>query len=169
MNFLKLRNLQNIQWPQPNQLALTCNLKLTIFKIKLAFYQQYRKKIIKQEHSAFIVACFSIYILCVALNDVNWPAHSFQFMEWQNLGIRNTKASYMCPKCFLKIFGKPNNYHFYFPNFLKFCNNISHKLLRPSHSLEKFLEILKWFALQKQIRPLPLLLNVAASSKSWSR
>ena len=48
----------------------------------------------------------------------------------------------MCPKYFFKIVGKPNNYQFYLPNFLKFCDNISHKLLKTSKFLEKFLEIL---------------------------
>ena len=43
----------------------------------------------------------------------------------------------MYPKCFLKIAGKSNNCRFYLPNFLKFCDNISHKLLRPSQSIEK--------------------------------
>ena len=32
--------------------------------------------------------------------------------------------------------------------------NISHKLLRPSQFLEKFMEILEWFTLPKQIRSL---------------
>ena len=44
----------------------------------------------------------------------------------------------MCPRYFLKIAGKPNNYQFYLPNFLKFCDNISHKLLRPTKFLGKF-------------------------------
>ena len=44
----------------------------------------------------------------------------------------------MFPKSFLKIAGKPNNFQFYLPNFLKFCDNISHKLLRPSQFLEIF-------------------------------
>ena len=48
-----------------NQLGITWNLKLTIFKKKLAFHLQNReKKIIKQKHSAFIVAYFKIYIAC---------------------------------------------------------------------------------------------------------
>ena len=55
----------------------------------------------------------------------------------------------MCPKCFLKLAGKPNNYQFYLPNFRKFCDNISHKLLRPSQFVEKFLEIVEWSTLQK--------------------
>ena len=42
----------------------------------------------------------------------------------------------MCPKCFLKIAGKANHYQFYLPNFLKFCHNISHKLLRPTQFLK---------------------------------
>ena len=43
---------------------------------------------------------------------------------------------------FLKITGKQNNHQFDLPNFLKYCDNISHKLLRLSQSLEKILEIL---------------------------
>ena len=39
-------------------------------------------------------------------------------------------SQFMCPKCFLKTAGKPNNYQFYLPNFIKFFDNISHKLLR---------------------------------------
>ena len=38
---------------------------------------------------------------------------------------------------FSRISGKPNNYQFYLPNFHKFCDNISHKLLRPSKFLQK--------------------------------
>ena len=45
---------------------------------------------------------------------------------------------------FLKITGKQNNHQFDLPNFLKYCDNISHKLLRLSQSLEKILEILEW-------------------------
>ena len=61
----------------------------------------------------------------------------------------------MFPKCFLKIAREPNNYQFYLPKFLKFCENILHKLLGPSQCLEKFIEVLEWSTLQKQIRPLP--------------
>ena len=43
----------------------------------------------------------------------------------------------MCPRSFLKIVRKPNNYQFYLANFLKFCDNILHKLLRPTQFLEK--------------------------------
>ena len=71
----------------------------------------------------------------------------------------------MCSKCILEIVGKSNNYQFYLPIFLKFCDNISHKLLRSSQFLENFLEILEWSFFQKQIRPLPLL-NVAAYCKN---
>ena len=73
----------------------------------------------------------------------------------------NTKACYMCPKSFLKIVGKSNNYEFYLPEFHKFCDNISYKLLKPSQFLEKFLEILEWSTLQKKSGFFPLL-NVAA-------
>ena len=37
MNFLKLHNLQNIYWSRSNQLGLTRNLKLTIFKFLFLF------------------------------------------------------------------------------------------------------------------------------------
>ena len=75
-------------------------------------------------------------------------AHSSQFMEWQKLGITRLNHA-TCRKCFLKIAGKSNNYGFYLPNFLKFCDNISHKFLRLSQFLEKFMEILEWSTLQK--------------------
>ena len=68
----------------------------------------------------------------------------------------NTKACYMCHKCVFKIAGKSNNYQFYLPTFFKFCGNISHKLLRPSQFLEKFMKILE----RSTLRPSPLL-NVA--------
>ena len=32
----------------------------------------------------------------------------------------NTKTCYMCPKCFLKVAGKSNNYQFSLPDFHKF-------------------------------------------------
>ena len=67
----------------------------------------------------------------------------------------NTKAWYMCSKCILEIVGKSNNYQFYLPIFLKFCDNISHKLLRSSQFLENVLEILEWSFFQKQISPSP--------------
>ena len=67
----------------------------------------------------------------------------------------------MCSKCFLEIVGKSNNCQFYLPIFLKFCGNISHKLLRPSKFLEKFLEILEWSFFRNKSGPSPLL-NVAA-------
>ena len=80
-------------------------------------------------------------------------AHSYQFMEWHNLGITTLKHA-ICSPIFLKIFGKPNNYQFYLLKSLKFCDNISYKLLRSSQWLEKSMEILELSTLQKQIRPL---------------
>ena len=77
------------------------------------------------------------------------PAHSSQFMERHNSGITTPKHAICAPNVFLKIAGKPNNYQFYLTNFLKFCDNISHKLLRPTQFLEKFLEILEWSTLRK--------------------
>ena len=53
------------------------------------------------------------------------PAHSSQFMEQHNSGITTLKHAICAPNVFLKIAGKPNNYQFYLPNFLKFCDNIS--------------------------------------------
>ena len=56
----------------------------------------------------------------------------------------------MCsPNVFLKITGKQNNYHFHLPKFLKICDNISQKLLRPSQFLEKFMEVPEWSTLLK--------------------
>ena len=49
---------------------------------------------------------------------------------------------------FFKLAGKPNDYEFYLPKFLKVCDNISHKLLRPIPFLEIFSEILEWSTLQ---------------------
>ena len=64
------------------------------------------------------------------------PGQSFQFMEWHNVGITTLKqASYMCPKCSWKNCRKTK---FYLANLLKFCDNILHKLFRPSQFLEKF-------------------------------
>ena len=51
--------------------------------------------------------------------------HSSKFMEWHNLDIAIVNTA-ICVS--LRIVGKPNNYQFYLPNFLKFCVNISHKL-----------------------------------------
>ena len=55
----------------------------------------------------------------------------------------------MCVKWFLKIGGKSNSYQFYLTDFLEFYDNISHKLLRSSQFLEKFMKILEWSTLQK--------------------
>ena len=93
------------------------------------------------------------------------PTHSSQFIEWHNLGITKFKHAICAPNVFLKIAGKPNNYQFYLPNFLKFCDNISSKLLRPSKFLEKFLEILEWSFYRNKSSPSPLL-NVVACWKS---
>ena len=59
----------------------------------------------------------------------------------------------MCPKCFYKIVGKSNNYQFYLPNFIKFCDNISHKLLRPSEFLEKFMEMVHFAEINQASPP----------------
>ena len=62
-------------------------------------------------------------------------AHYSQSMEWHNLGITTLKHATCAP--FLKVEGKPNKCQFCLSNFLKFCDNISHKLLRASQFLEK--------------------------------
>ena len=55
----------------------------------------------------------------------------------------------MRPKSFLEIAGKPNNYQFCLSNFLKFCDNISHKLLRPRQFFNNVSEILGWSTFEK--------------------
>ena len=77
------------------------------------------------------------------------PTHSSQLREWHKSCITTLKHAICAPNVFLKLAGKPNNYQFYLPNFLKYCDNISHILLRPSQFLEKYLEILEWSTLQK--------------------
>ena len=62
---------------------------------------------------------------------------------WHNSGATTLTHAISALIIFLKISGKPNNYQFYLPNFLKFCHNISHKLLRPTQYLEKLPEILE--------------------------
>ena len=76
------------------------------------------------------------------------PAYSPQFMEWHNSVSQHLSMLYVS-QMFFKIAVKPNNYQFYLPNFFKFCDNISHKLLSPSQILGKFLPILVWSTLQK--------------------
>ena len=66
---------------------------------------------------------------------------SSQYVQWRNLGIKTIKRVMCSPNVFLKITGKQNNYHFHLPKFLKICDNISQKLLRPSQFLEKFMEV----------------------------
>ena len=90
---------------------------------------------------------------------------SSQFMKWQNIGITMLKHAICAPNVFLKTATKPKNYQFYLPNFLRFCDNISHKLLRSSQFLEKVLEILESFTLEQYITPLPIL-KVAVYWKS---
>ena len=80
-------------------------------------------------------------------------ACSSQFMEWQNY-VSQSLSMLLVPQMFFK------NCWFYLPNFLKFCDNISHKLLRTSQLLEKIMEILECSTLH--ISGPFLLLNVAA-------
>ena len=135
-----MHNLQKINWPSTNQLGLTCNLKLTILKIKVALHHQNRGLIIKQKHSAFIMVWLSVLHSMRLIG----PTHSSQLREWHKSCITTLKHAICAPNVFLKLAGKPNNYQFYLPNFLNFCANISHKLLRPSQCLGKILEILEF-------------------------
>ena len=69
-----------------------------------------------------------------------------------------------CPKCFIEIAGKSNNYRFYLPNFLKFCDNISHNLLRPSQVLENYAKLRKFLNVPlcgNKPGPFPLLIVAA--------
>ena len=88
MDFLQLHNLQNINWPYPRQLGLTWNLKLTIFQTKVAFDHQNRKKIIKK-HTVLLF--WHILVFVSVLHRMIGHIHSFQLMEWQNLGITTLK------------------------------------------------------------------------------
>ena len=58
-------------------------------------------------------------------------------MEWLNSGITTLKHTICAPNVFQIFTRKPNNYQLHLRGFLKFCDNISHKLLRPSQFLEK--------------------------------
>ena len=91
--------------------------------------------------------------------------HSSEIMEWHNLGITTLETVIYAKKCFFKIVGKPNSYQSYWPNFITFCDNISHKLLRPSQFLEKSMEILKWPTCRNKSGH-STLLNVAGYWKS---
>ena len=73
----------------------------------------------------------------------------------------------MCPRCFLEVAGKSNNYRFYLPNFLKFCGNILHKLLRPSQFLENLWKFWNGPLCENKSGPFPLL-NIAAYWQSSS-
>ena len=70
-------------------------------------------------------------------------------------------------KCFIKIAGRSNNYRFDLPKFLKFCDNISHKLLRP-YSVNSWKNLWKFWSdpfCRNNLDPIPLL-NVVAYWKS---
>ena len=71
-NFLKLHNLQNINWTHPSWLSLPWNLKLTK---SLRQKKKKQKKKHKNEHSAFIVAYYSVLHKMTLIGH----AHSSQF------------------------------------------------------------------------------------------
>ena len=70
-------------------------------------------------------------------------------LEWCNSSVTALKHVIHAPNDFFKNCWKPDNYQFYLPNFLKFCDCISYKLLKTSQFKEKFLKILEWSTLQK--------------------
>ena len=98
---------------------------LTIFQIKLAFNQQTEKKFIKNQ-TWFLMWYILVFAHSVLHRISIDHTHSCKLMEWQNLGITTLKHAACAPNS-----GKSNNYQFFLPDFLKFCGNISHKLLRP--------------------------------------
>ena len=76
-------------------------MKFTIFQIKLAFYQQNRKKIVKK-HTLYLL--WHILVFTSVLHKMTWlgHAHSSQFMEWQNLGITILKHATCTQMFFFK-------------------------------------------------------------------
>ena len=66
---------------------------------------------------------------------------------------------------FLKTFKKPNNYQFYLLSFLKLCDHISHKSLRPIQFLENLWKFENGPVCRNKSSTFPLL-NVAAYWKN---
>ena len=91
-------------------------------------------------------------------------AHSSQFMERQNLGITTLKHAKCAPNVFKRLPENRIPTDFIY-NFLKFCDNISHKLLRPSQFLEKLWKFWNGPLCRYKSGPFPLL-NVAGYWKS---
>ena len=73
------------------------------------------------------VPCYSVLHRITLIDHT----HFSQFMEWQNLGIKTLKHAIYAPNVFLNLLEN------HLPDFLKFCDNISNKLLRPSQFLKK--------------------------------
>ena len=68
--------------------------------MKLTFDQQNRKKNIEKEHSTFIVAYFSIFMVLLHRIRLIGPAHSSQFMEWYNSDITTLNQAICAPNIF---------------------------------------------------------------------
>ena len=100
VNFLKLRHLQNISWPRPNQLGLTWNLKLTLFEIKLIFEQKSRKKYHKKGTICFYCGIFWYFSSALHRMRLIGPSHSSQFMEHHNSGTTTLKHAICAPNVF---------------------------------------------------------------------
>ena len=133
--FLKLPNLQNINWPYPNRLGLTWNLKL-----KKSLTKKPKKNIIiRKEHSAFIVAYYSV------LHRMTLIGHAYfsQFTEWQNLGLKTLKHAIYAPNIFLKLPENQIATNFFYLTSSNFVT-ISHM-----NYWDQVIEIVEWYTLQK--------------------
>ena len=134
---------------------------MTIAHIKLPFVQGNRKT----WHTLLLFWHILIFTSVLHKMTLIGHAHSSQFMEQQNLGITTLNHATCAPIFFKKIAGKSENYRFHLPNFLKFCDNISHKLLRPSNSWKKLWKFWNGPLSRNKSFPFPLL-NVVAHWQS---
>ena len=84
-------------------------MKLTIFKIKLAFDQQNREKIKKKGNT--LLSLWRILALYSVLHRMRLigSAHSFQFMERDHSSITTFKHAICAPNVFLFLFKLPEN------------------------------------------------------------
>ena len=127
----------------PKLIRSYLKLEIDYLSDKICLTSTKQKKIIKR-HTLHILVSTSVLHRMTC-----WPRPFFSIYGMAKFRYQNTEACYICLKYFLKIAEKSNNYRFYLPSFLKFCDNISHKLLGPSQLVEKFIEILEWSTLQK--------------------
>ena len=76
------------------------------------------------------------------------PARSSQFVEWHNSGTTTLTHAICTPNLFFEFPEDQVTTNFIYPISSNFVA-ISHKLLRPTQFLEKFLELLECSTLQK--------------------